>query len=141
MLPSLEDWVEVVACVDPVEEHCDRAAAALGVRAYDVRELVRDGIAEAALVVTPVPSHYAYSIYLSSHGIHNLCETTWCSLVAQAREMIRVGREQEVVVRVVAVHAPQHTHPHPHFSPGERYVVFASDQSGHAQVYESRVEI
>ena len=60
----------------------------------------RDGIAEAALVVTPVPSHYAYSVYLSSHGIHNMCETTWCSLVAQAREMIRVAREQGVVVRV-----------------------------------------
>ena len=41
LLPVLKDWVEVVACVDPVEEHCDRAAAALGARAYyDVRELV-----------------------------------------------------------------------------------------------------
>ena len=67
LLPSLKDWVEVVACVDPVKAHCDRAAAALGARAYyDVRELVKDGIAEAALVVTPVPSHYAYSIYLSA---------------------------------------------------------------------------
>ena len=101
LLPSLKDWVEVVACVDPVKAHCDRAAAALGARAYcDVRALVEDGIAEAALVVTPVPSHYAYSVYLSSHGIHNMCETTWCSLVAQAREMIRVAREQGVVVRV-----------------------------------------
>ena len=101
LLPALKDWVEVVACVDPVQEHCDRAAAALGARAYyDVRELVKDGIAEAALVVTPVQSHYAYSIYLSSHGIHNMCETSWCSLIAQAREMIRVAREQGVVVRV-----------------------------------------
>ena len=101
LLPALKDWVEVVACVDPVQAHCDQAAAALGARAYcDVRELVKDGIAEAALVVTPVPSHYAYSIYLSSHGMHNMCETTWCSLVAQAREMIRVAREQGVVVRV-----------------------------------------
>ena len=101
LLPVLKNWVEVVACVDPVQEHCDRAAAALGARAYyDVRELVKDGIAEAALVVTPVQSHYAYSVYLSSHGIHNMCETSWCSLIAQAREMIRVAREQGVVVRV-----------------------------------------
>ena len=50
LLPALKDWVEVVACVDPVQEHCDRAAAALGARAYcDVRELVKDEIAEAAL--------------------------------------------------------------------------------------------
>jgi len=101
LLPSLTDWVDVVACVDPVKEHCDSVAAALGAKPYyDVREMVKDGIAEAALVVTPVPSHYAYSIYLSSHGIHTQCETTWCSLIGQAREMIRVAKEHEVVVRV-----------------------------------------
>ena len=101
LLPALEDWVDVVACVDPVAEHCKQAAEALGARAYgDVREMVADGIAEAALVVTPVPSHYAYSIYLSSHGIHNQCETSWCNLLAQARGMIKVAKEHGVVVRV-----------------------------------------
>jgi predicted dehydrogenase len=101
LLPALSDWVEVVACCDPVKAHCDAAADALGARPYyDVGELVRDGIAEAALVVTPVPSHYAYSVYLSSHGVHNMCETSWCNLVAQGREMIRVAKEQGVVVRV-----------------------------------------
>ena len=101
LLPALREWVEVVACVDPVRENCDQAAAAFGARAYyDVRAMVADGIAEAALVVTPVPSHYAYSVYLSDRGIHNQCETTWCSLLAQAREMIRVARANDVVVRV-----------------------------------------
>ena len=101
LLPALADWVEVVACCDPVKEHCDAAATRLGARPYyDVCELVADEIAEAALVVTPVPSHYAYSVYLSSRGIHNMCETTWCSLVAQGREMIRVAKENDVVVRV-----------------------------------------
>ena len=101
LLPALADWIEVVACVDPVQEHCDKAAEKLGARAYyDVHEMVKDQIAEAALVVTPVPSHYGYSTYLSSHGIHNQCETTWCSLLAQAREMIRVAKENDVVVRV-----------------------------------------
>ena len=65
LLSSLTDWVDVVACCDPVKKNCDAAAAGLGALAYyDVRELVKDGIAEAALVVTPVPSHYAYSVYL-----------------------------------------------------------------------------
>jgi oligogalacturonide lyase len=36
----------------------------------------------------------------------------------------------------VKVHAPQHTHPHPHFSPDGRRVVFTSDRTGHAQLYE-----
>ena len=36
----------------------------------------------------------------------------------------------------VNVFAPQHTHPHPNFSPDGSRVVFTSDRSGYAQVYE-----
>ena len=36
----------------------------------------------------------------------------------------------------IAVYAPQHTHPHPSFSPDGRHVIYTSDASGHAQVYE-----
>ena len=36
----------------------------------------------------------------------------------------------------VAVEARQHTHPHPRFSPDGTRVVFTSDRSGHAQIYE-----
>lgn len=36
----------------------------------------------------------------------------------------------------IPVYAPQHTHPHPSFSPDNRFVIYTSDQSGHAQVYE-----
>ena len=34
------------------------------------------------------------------------------------------------------VYAPQHTHPHPAFSPDGRFIVFTSDCTGHSQVYE-----
>jgi oligogalacturonide lyase len=37
----------------------------------------------------------------------------------------------------VEVYAPQHTHPHPNFSPDSRYVIFTSDRTGHAQLYEA----
>lgn len=37
----------------------------------------------------------------------------------------------------VQVYAPQHTHPHPSFSPDGRYVVFTSDASGWPQVMEA----
>ena len=36
----------------------------------------------------------------------------------------------------VKVYAPQHTHPHPSFSPDGRFVVYTSDRSGFPQVYE-----
>lgn len=38
----------------------------------------------------------------------------------------------------IEVYAPQHTHPHPTFSPDNRFVVFTSDRSGFAQIYEAQ---
>lgn len=40
----------------------------------------------------------------------------------------------------VAVEARQHTHPHPRFSPDGRRVVFTSDRTGHAQLYEIELD-
>ena len=40
----------------------------------------------------------------------------------------------------VGVEARQHTHPHPRFSPDHSRVVFTSDRSGHAQLYEVMLE-
>ena len=39
----------------------------------------------------------------------------------------------------IKVYAPQHTHPHPSFSPDGKRVVFTSDRTGHAQVYEAEI--
>lgn len=39
----------------------------------------------------------------------------------------------------ITAYAPQHTHPHPSFSPDSRHVVFTSDRTGHAQVYEAEL--
>jgi oligogalacturonide lyase len=39
----------------------------------------------------------------------------------------------------IATYAPQHTHPHPSFSPDGRWVVYTSDASGHAQVHAVEV--
>jgi oligogalacturonide lyase len=36
----------------------------------------------------------------------------------------------------ISVYAPQHTHPHPRFSPDGKTVVFTSDKTGNAQIYE-----
>ena len=39
----------------------------------------------------------------------------------------------------IKVYAPQHTHPHPSFSPDSRFIVFTSDRTGDAQVYEVQI--
>jgi oligogalacturonide lyase len=41
----------------------------------------------------------------------------------------------------IKVYAPQHTHPHPSFSPDGKYVVYTSDVSGYAQIYEIEVPL
>ena len=37
-------------------------------------------------------------------------------------------------------YAPQHTHPHPRFSPDGSRVLFTSDRTGEAQLYECFLE-
>jgi oligogalacturonide lyase len=36
----------------------------------------------------------------------------------------------------ISVYAPQHTHPHPSFSPDSRLALYTSDHTGYAQLYE-----
>ena len=86
LFEDLKPWIELTCVVDPVREHADALAVQLGVKAiYDVHDLVASNLCEAAVVVVPIPLHYAYSVYLSQNGIHNLIETTWCSTLTQAR--------------------------------------------------------
>ena len=98
---SLQPWCLPAAVCDPVPENGQKLAVELGVPYYDdIRKLVKDRPMEAALVVTPVPSHHSISIFLSSNGIPNHTETSWASMVCQAREMIATARQHNVIVRV-----------------------------------------
>jgi len=40
----------------------------------------------------------------------------------------------------VHVEARQHSHPHPRFAPDESSILFTSDRTGHAQLYEVLLE-
>lgn len=54
---------------------------------------------------------------------------------AAARDAAQSGALSWMEVSTDTVYGPQWTHPHPSFSPDESKVVFASDKSGHPQVY------
>ncbi len=98
---DLKPWIDLIAVCDPIREHADDLAASLGARAYyDVHALVASEEIEAAIVVVPIPLHYAYSVYLSRQGIHNLIETTWCNTLEQARGMVREAEKHQVVTGV-----------------------------------------
>lgn len=95
-------WFELVAVCDPVGNYAENYVQGLpGVRAYtNIHDLIKDDRVEAAVVVTPIESHHAISVFLSSHKIHNLVETTWCSTALQAKDMIAKAKENGVYTRV-----------------------------------------
>ena len=98
---DLKPWLELTAVVDPVKEHADALAGTLNVAAfYDVHELVKANVCEAAVCVLPIPLHYAYSVYLSQNKIHNMIETTWCNTLHEARTMVKTARENGVITGV-----------------------------------------
>lgn len=101
LFDALKPWVDVVAVCDPFRPNADALAARLQVPVYyRIHELVKDRPMDAALIVTPIESHHSISVFLSSHGIHNMSETTWCSMLVQARQMIDTAKRHGVVVRV-----------------------------------------
>ena len=101
LFKSMQPWMTVVAVCDPVKEHADSLAQQLGVPAfYSIHDLVRAKPMEAALIVTPIPSHHSISCYLSQHGIHNQVETTITSLLSQAQEMVATAKKNNVILRV-----------------------------------------
>lgn len=75
LLPDVSPWLEIVAVCDPVDEHRQSLANTPGVPDYaDLHDLVADRPMEAAIIVTPVTSHYAINMFLIDHGIHCHCE-------------------------------------------------------------------
>ena len=97
----LKPWIELVAVCDPVKGSADEFAQSLGVPAfYDLKELVKARPMEAAFVVSPIPSHHSICCYLLSHGIHVNVETSMCSLLIQAREMVQAARDNDAVLRI-----------------------------------------
>jgi hypothetical protein len=56
-----------------------------------------------------------------------------------ARSAAKSGALSWMEVATDTVYGPQWTHPHPSFSHDERMVVFASDKTGHPQVYVAEI--
>ena len=101
ILPHLGEWLDLVAVCDPVAEHSDAMAERLGARSFhSIHDLAAAQVAEAALVVTPVPSHHSISSFLSAHGIHHDVETSMAMTLRQGREMAERARAGNVVLRI-----------------------------------------
>ncbi len=58
---------------------------------------------------------------------------------AAARSSAKSGALSWMEVPTDSVYGPQWTHPHPSFSPDEQHIAFASDRTGHTQVYVAQI--
>ncbi|HET6427738.1 MAG TPA: Gfo/Idh/MocA family oxidoreductase [Phycisphaerae bacterium] len=101
LLPALGEFFEVVAVCDPVAEAAGAAAERFGVPAFaGVRDLVKAGVAEAALIATPPETHHAVSVFLSRAGMHHVCETPMAVTAGLCRQMIGAAGSAAVVLHV-----------------------------------------
>ena len=102
LFDALKPWMKLVAVCDPVRESTDAFAGAMGVPAfYDLEELVSGpphgggaGRRASTLRTTPLPSTYC------PIGIPVNVETSMCSLLVQAREMVAAARDNDTTLRV-----------------------------------------
>jgi len=101
LLDDLAPWVRVVAVCDPQADRANLWAERLQARPYtDVRALVHDRVAEAALVLVPMDFNHSLVMFLAESGLHVHSETMWASMVCQAHEMLEAGRRNGVVLTV-----------------------------------------
>ena len=101
LFEPLEPWITLTAVCDPVRESADAFAETMGVPAfYDLNELIKARPMEAALVVTPIPSHHSIACTLLSNGIHANVETSMCSLLVQAQEMVKTASDHGTILRI-----------------------------------------
>jgi hypothetical protein len=98
---AVAPWLRIRAVCSASAGSAGVAASALGVPAFtSVAELVSARLVEAAVVLSPIESHHALSLYLSGHGIHHLVETSMCSLLGQAHQMVDSARSAGVTMTV-----------------------------------------
>ena len=97
----LKPWVEIVAVCDPVRESADEFAESIGAPAfYDLKALIAARPMEAAFVVSPIPSHHSICCTLLAHDIHVNVETSMCTLLLQAQEMVAAARDSRAILRI-----------------------------------------
>lgn len=97
----LKPWVKIVAVCDPVKASADEFAESIGAPAfYDLNDLIASRPMEAAFVVSPIPSHHSICCALLNAGIHVNVETSMCSLLLQAREMVQAARDGGAILRI-----------------------------------------
>ena len=90
---------ELVAVCDVNREQCEEIAASHGVLAVNnYQDLI--GQVEAVTIAVPTVLHHTVAKFFLEHKIHVLLEKPIASTVAEADELIRIAKQQDVVFQI-----------------------------------------
>jgi predicted dehydrogenase len=93
--------IELVGVVDPSADARDRVAVELSVPVFaQHRDLLEFQSLDAAVVATPTKYHTAVAGDLMRRGIHVLVEKPLAATLAEAEELVAIGRRSGVVLQV-----------------------------------------
>ena len=87
------------AIVDSDIKRADKIAALYNTNSFE-NHLNLAGRIEAAVISVPTPFHHTVAKYLLENGIHCLVEKPFTSTVEEARELISIARDKNLVLQV-----------------------------------------
>lgn len=129
-LQGLGDIYDITGFYDPDDQVRREVESSFGVRPVESAESLIDGV-DVVDVVTPTQSHYALIAQSLSAGKHVFTEKPVTHNVEQARSLLELAREREVLVQVGHVErynpafvAAEAMHPQPMFIEGHRLAQF-----------------
>jgi predicted dehydrogenase len=73
-------------------------ASDLGVRAFDSLDALLD-VVDAVTIVVPTPAHHAVATQVLSRGIHALIEKPLAATLAEADDLLAIGRRQGAIIQ------------------------------------------
>ncbi len=92
---------QVTACVDPLRERREEAERELGCATFaDIKELLKSGLAELAVVCTMSVDHCAHSLAALRTGLHVLVEKPMAMNVREVDRMIAAAKKARKVLTI-----------------------------------------
>ncbi|NRA28313.1 MAG: Gfo/Idh/MocA family oxidoreductase [Opitutales bacterium] len=101
ILNDISEWMIPIAVYDPILQTAKSRADEIGcLGSDDLPELLKIKDFDAALICTPIPTHFGLTAYLLEHGIHCHTETQWCSTIDQAKKLCELAKKNALVSNV-----------------------------------------
>lgn len=95
--------ISLVAVMDTRQDAASSAAEAAGCRGFtDLEQFIHESGAEGAIICAPPAFHRPIACALIDHGIHVLCEKPFATSYEDAKTMVELANERDVVLMMAS---------------------------------------